>query len=108
MWSGSTLPRAKVPTRTLIMSRVFESHRQFVELAKVVNAIVQNEGLSWKEKYEAIFHPHVSTTMFALAPEWDYYDPDMGYDDDVLAFHRAAQEKAAEYERLIAVVDATT
>lgn len=47
----------------------------------------------WSEIYDEVFSESCSRRIWALLDELslslDYYDPDMDYDDDVLAFTRA-------------------
>ena len=61
-----------------------------------IEAIYDNDGLDWENKYDLIFHsaPRVRALMtdLGLRP-LDYYDPDMGYQDDVSAYVRALREQ---------------
>jgi hypothetical protein len=54
----------------------------------------------WEEAYDSIFCDEVFRRICAIFDEmgihFDYYDPDMGYDDDVLAFYNAAKDKLEE------------
>lgn len=49
--------------------------------------------LSWKEKYDMIFSKEISQKL-----DFDYYDPDSDYDDDVLAFMNAFHEYMTKQE----------
>lgn len=47
---------------------------------------IYHSGLAWKTKYGMIFSEDVSKLLLDYFPTNDYYDPDMNYDDDVIAF----------------------
>lgn len=46
-----------------------------------------NSNRTWEEKYDLIFSEEISQKV-----PFDWYNPDMGYQDDVLAFVRAFDE----------------
>jgi hypothetical protein len=54
----------------------------------------------WQHAYDSIFCDDVSRRIGAIFEEmgvyFDYYDPDMDYDDDVLAFYNAVKDKLEE------------
>jgi len=54
----------------------------------------------WSEIYDEVFSESCSRRVWALLDELslslDYYDPDMNYDDDVLAFTRAFDSLMSE------------
>lgn len=54
----------------------------------------------WEEAYDTIFSDKVSHRVWdafeKLKVHFEYYDPDMGYDDDVLAFYNAVKDKLEE------------
>lgn len=47
--------------------------------------------LSWEAKFDLIFSPQGSQKFCKLARSFDWYDPDMDYEDDVSAFFYAAK-----------------
>lgn len=49
--------------------------------------------LSWKEKYDMIFSKEISHKL-----DFDYYNPDSDYDDDVLAFMNGFDEYMKKQE----------
>ena len=62
---------------------MYEEKKEIYERAKRIIA----SDLEWDEKYDMIFSEEVSR-KFNL----DYYDPDCGYEDDVMAFMNALDE----------------
>ena len=56
------------------------------------------EYKSWHEIYDEIFSAHISSAILRLCNDlgidFDYYDPDADYDDDVLAYIRALEQLA--------------
>lgn len=56
-----------------------------------------NSDMSWETKYNLIFSKNISGVFYALLEEinehFNYYDPDCDYDDDVIAFISAINEK---------------
>lgn len=59
--------------------------------------IVNSKTLDWKTKYELIFSEEVS-----LHFNFDWYDPDMDYEDDVKAFMNGFKDYI-EKRKLIAI-----
>lgn len=49
--------------------------------------------LSWKNKYDMIFSKEISHKL-----DFDYYDPDSDYDDDVIAFMNAFDDYMKKQE----------
>lgn len=49
--------------------------------------IFESDELTWEEKYDLIFSDEIS-----LKVKLNYYDPDMGYEDDIRAFMNAFEE----------------
>lgn len=45
----------------------------------------------WAEKYDLIFSEEISKKFSHLCPQFEYYDPDGSYEDDVLAWYDAAK-----------------
>ena len=62
------------------------NYQEKVELHERAKRIVAS-SLSWKEKYDMIFSSDVSDKV-----DFDWYDPDMDYEDDVRAFMVGFQE----------------
>jgi hypothetical protein len=61
-------------------------------LHKKANDIYNHTFLTWEEKYHQIFSDDVSKKVFELI-SLDYYDPDTDYDEDVIAFMTAFNER---------------
>jgi hypothetical protein len=61
----------------------YEEKKEIYERAKRIIA----SDLEWDEKYDMIFSEEISR-KFKL----NYYDPDCGYEDDVMAFMNALDE----------------
>ena len=51
---------------------------------------IENDLLSWQDKYDIIFNQY-GEVIRDCPITFDYYDPDSGYKDDVLAFYNAAK-----------------
>jgi len=67
------------------------------ELLTYVINIASLTTLSWSTKYDYIFRREVSERIRPLiSPRHNYYDPDMGYKEDVLAFARVCEKIAKE------------
>jgi hypothetical protein len=64
--------------------------------ALVDKALEQKDSRVWSETFDAVFSDNLSRRIRELLRQFDvdfeYYDPDMDYDDDVLAFWRAFDE----------------
>jgi len=75
--------------------------REFVRLFGVMEKIIDVDGVDWKTKYNLVFSDDVCAKIRATGIEFEWYDPDMGYDDDVLAYYWAAKEKAEELRKII-------
>lgn len=55
--------------------------------------LVNNDNLGWDEKYNKCWC--IKDDMFELT-SFEWYDPDMGYEEDVMAFYRAAKENIGD------------
>jgi hypothetical protein len=77
--------------------------REYLELFKLLRATVESD-VDWQIKYSLVFHPKMSHRMQALY-RVEYYDPDMGYEDDVMAFYDAVKDKARGLEVILANFD---
>ena len=78
---------------------MFETQREFAPLAREVLRICETDA-SWETKYDLVFSKDLSGRLRELA-QFDYYDPDTTYREDVLAFCRAVNEKADELEKAL-------
>lgn len=48
---------------------------------------IYESDMTWEQKYDLIFSEEISSQVY-----FDYYDPDCGYEDDVIAFMGAFKE----------------
>ena len=75
---------------------------QLKNLQKEANEIY-NSDIPWETKYKLIFSKNISRRFNELIEEinehFSYYDPDSDYDDDVIAFMSAMNEKIEEIMR---------
>lgn len=75
---------------------------QLKKLQKEANEIY-NSDIPWETKYKLIFSKNISRKFNELIEEinehFSYYDPDSNYDDDVIAFMSAMNEKIEEIIR---------
>lgn len=72
---------------------------QLKKLQKEANEIY-NSDIPWETKYKLIFSKNISRRFNELIEEinehFSYYDPDSDYEDDVIAFMSAMNEKIEE------------
>lgn len=78
---------------------MIEKLKGFIRLAYIAERIAESEA-GWKTKYELIFSPEISGRLRELF-YFTWCDPDMGYDDDVLAFIDALKDKREELELVL-------
>jgi hypothetical protein len=64
-----------------------------LQVQRLVQKAQADRNHDWRETFDAVFSDTVSCRIHELLRELDasldYYSPDEGYDDDVLAFSRA-------------------
>jgi hypothetical protein len=72
-----------------------ERFQKFVSLVDKAVIIFESDA-SWKTKYEMIFSPEISQAIYETNVDFNHYDPDMDYQDDVVAFVCAVRVKADE------------
>ena len=61
-------------------------YKELKELHKKAKKIITSD-LEWKEKYNLIFSEDMSDKV-----KFDWYDPDMDYEDDVMAWMNGFDE----------------
>ena len=72
-----------------------ENVRKFLTLT--ANAVtIRNSSADWETKYDLIFSNEISGAIRQTNITFDWYDPDMGYDDDVIAYVEALEKKARQ------------
>ncbi len=57
---------------------------------------IYESNLTWTEKYNKIFSDELSVKMNELL-KFDYYDPDMDYEDDVIAYVSSLSEAVQKF-----------
>ena len=75
------------------LSALENEHGKAPELFQLMKSIIENPNLDWDEKYNFIFSEHISKQIFKALPDFSYYDPDSGYQDDVMAFYLAVKDE---------------
>jgi hypothetical protein len=80
-------------------TRMHDAHREFLILAREAQRICDTDA-TWATKYELVFSGDISRRMEGLI-EFTWCDPDTSYEEDVLAFCRAATEKADDIEKAL-------
>jgi hypothetical protein len=70
------------------------SYNELVEIYSKAKKIVASD-LSWSVKYDLIFSDEISKKV-----SFDWFDPDMDYEDDVCAFMCAFNEYFKEQEKI--------
>lgn len=86
------------------MPKSIYNARQFLRLAEMLKVIVDTP-VSWETKFKLIF-PDLRDELEITGIKIEWYNPDCGYDDDVLAFADAVEEKAKELRKVIDVINA--
>lgn len=69
-----------------------EKFNKINPIVKRMNKIMDSFESNWEEKYDAIFSEDISKVFFETFPNFDYYDPDATYQEDVCAFVGAVNE----------------
>jgi hypothetical protein len=69
------------------------SGKEIYDIFQIMESIIKNKSLEWDEKYNLIFSKNISIELSKLLDDFSYYDPDSGYEDDVLAYYRAVKDK---------------
>ena len=82
-----------------------ENAREFVRLFHVMNKVVFTDGVDWETKYDIVFSKDISVKIRATGISFDWYSPDMGYDDDVMAYYWSVRWKAEELEKIIEALE---
>ena len=54
--------------------------------------VINMNNVSWEAKYDFVFSGIMSKTVFKIAPDFDYYDPDTSYKEDTTAFVSALEK----------------
>lgn len=80
------------------------SYLELVRINQKVQRLVSEEDVDWELKYDNVFSPTVSRRVFALMKQlgvnFDYYDPDTSYEEDVKAFSDALDSKVEELSKI--------
>jgi len=69
-----------------------KTKEKLLKINKKANDIINDEFLTWEEKYDRIFSDKISKKVFELI-RLDYWDPDTSYEEDVQAFMSAFNER---------------
>lgn len=79
-------------------------NRKFIQLVVDAREIVDSE-LDWKTKFNVVFSDNIDgeihDTIKDLEIELDWHDPDCGYQEDVMSYVLALEEKADELRKLV-------
>lgn len=74
-----------------------------IKIAETAQTIKDSE-LEVETKYDLIFSENISRKFFAeckkLGINFEYYDPDTSYEEDIIAFVNAVSAKAQELSKL--------
>lgn len=80
------------------------NYQELINLNDKVQKLVMQEDVDWEMKFDLVFSQEVSRRVFnlldALNVSFDYYDPDTSYEEDVLAFSNAFNEKMEELKKV--------
>lgn len=69
-----------------------ETYEKIEPVVRRIDAIMNLDGASWEEKYDAIFSAEVSGRFYELVPSFHYSDPDCDEYEDVWAFVHAVRD----------------
>jgi hypothetical protein len=72
----------------------------FIKLTNQARQIM-NSDANWETKYSLIFSNFMSNEITMTGIDFDWYDPDMGYEDDVRAYVNALTDKAQELMKVM-------
>lgn len=64
-----------------------ERLKRLAELAR----IIVDSNMDWEDKYDRFFGG-INVSVREAGLNFDYYDPDSSYEDDVLAYNNAFQQ----------------
>lgn len=71
-----------------------ESPQKIAEWLQWLVKCAYNNKISWHDTYNIVFSDDVSKVIFERFDDFDYYDPDADYSDDVCAFVNSFVEYA--------------
>jgi hypothetical protein len=63
-----------------------------IKIYEKAKRIFSSEELTWHEKYDLIFSEEISKNF-----DFEYYDPDISYQEDVVAYMNALDEYMNKY-----------
>lgn len=59
-----------------------------------MDKIMNNDKYTWGDKYKRFFGPGgLCNDLKQIYPDFDWYDPDSSYEEDVCAFYNAVKER---------------
>lgn len=73
--------------------------KKFIETTEKAEKIIES-GVPWRVKYDLIFSEDISDKIHETGIDFDHYDPDMDYIDDVMAYFQAINNKTKELKQL--------
>ena len=82
------------------MTTLLKDLQEFVALSEAVELIVESEA-DWKTKYDLVFSPRVSGHVRSLGIDFEWYDLDESYQQDVENYAFALAQKAREVRKVI-------
>lgn len=74
--------------------------KRFIRLADEALRIKES-NVSWETKYALIFSYNVAGEIRKTHIDFEWYDPDTSYQEDVVAFVNAVTERANEFKKLL-------
>lgn len=79
------------------------TERQLLDAIRSIEVIVASDA-DWEFKYDRVFHIHANEIyplLGKLGIDFDWYDPDMDYRDDVLAYAGALEDLKKNLEAVL-------
>lgn len=89
----------------LIAARVFCKRARE---AQIIRDLAQAGTITWDTAYNLIFSNDISRVIKSTAINFDYYDADTTYEEDVNAYVNAVVDKAAEIQAVLSKISSAT
>lgn len=80
------------------LSNSLDNVNIFLLQAKFLKVIVDSNA-SWEVKFDLAFET-IAPAIRKTGVRIEWRDPDMSYEDDVLAYHNAVQDRVAEFRKI--------
>jgi hypothetical protein len=79
--------------------KTLDNLEELKSLYEIAKKVVESTA-TWEVKFDLIFSKDLSAKVFSLT-KIEYYDPDTSYEEDVMAFMQAFDEKMKSLGNLV-------